>query len=59
MTRTGHPRAGSCDPALPHPYGSRLAPPPARRDQPALAGRGSFALLTDPEVFVAGLRELL
>ncbi|GID95558.1 alpha/beta fold hydrolase [Amorphoplanes digitatis] len=54
------------DPALLCAYGSWLHQPPARRNQPALAGRaggrppaGPFAHLTDPDAFAAQLRELL
>ena len=59
------PRA---DPALLRAYESWLAQPPARRNQPALAGParrrpaatdGAFAHLSDPEGFAAVLRDLL
>jgi len=56
------------DPALLRAYRSWLHQPPARRNEPALAGRaggrpanpaGPFAHLTDPDAFAAQLRELL
>jgi pimeloyl-ACP methyl ester carboxylesterase len=56
------------DPALLHAYGSWLAQPPTRRNQPAMAGRSlyrpagtsaTFLPLTDPEAFAAVLRGFL